>query len=56
MYSVGIADTWNFENHLIQKAGVSMVGASPEHSRRDGDGNRVSKTVAGSPANAKGEI
>jgi hypothetical protein len=37
--SGGIAAVCDFENHLIQKAGVSVV--------YDGDGNRVSKTVAG---------
>jgi len=34
-------------NHLIQKGGAIIVAACPERSRRDGDGNRVSKTVAG---------
>jgi len=37
--SGGIANVYDFENQLIQKAGVSIV--------YDGDGNRVSKTVAG---------
>ena len=37
--SGGIAATYDFENHLIQKAGVTIV--------YDGDGNGVSKTVAG---------
>ncbi len=37
--SGGIANGYDFENHLIQKAGVSIV--------YDGDGNRVQKTVAG---------
>jgi hypothetical protein len=34
-------------NHLIQKGGATIVGACPERSRRDGDGNRVKKVVAG---------
>jgi hypothetical protein len=37
--SGGIANVYDFENHLIQKGGVSI--------KYDGDGNRVSKTVAG---------
>jgi hypothetical protein len=39
--SGGIANVYDFENHLVQKAGVTIV--------YDGDGNRnrVSKTVAG---------
>ncbi len=37
--SGGIAAVYDFENHLIQKAGVTIV--------YDGNGNRVSKTVAG---------
>ncbi|HEY6388091.1 MAG TPA: RHS repeat-associated core domain-containing protein [Candidatus Acidoferrum sp.] len=37
--SGGIANVYDFENHLTQKAGVTIV--------YDGDGNRVSKTVAG---------
>lgn len=45
--SGGVAAVYDFENHLIQKGGVTIVGACPERSRRDGDGNRVSKTAAG---------
>jgi len=37
--SGGIANVYGFENHLIQKGGATIV--------YDGDGNRVSKTVAG---------
>jgi hypothetical protein len=37
--SGGIANAYNFENHLIKKAERAFV--------YDGDGNRVSKTVAG---------
>jgi RHS repeat-associated protein len=37
--SGSIANSYDFENHLVQKAGVTIV--------YDGDGNRVSKTVAG---------
>ncbi|HKM90109.1 MAG TPA: RHS repeat-associated core domain-containing protein, partial [Candidatus Acidoferrales bacterium] len=37
--SGGTVNVYDFENHLIQKDGVSMV--------YDGDGNRVKKTVAG---------
>jgi hypothetical protein len=37
--SGGIANGYDFENHLIQRAGVNIV--------YDGDGNRVQKTVAG---------
>jgi hypothetical protein len=37
--SGGIADVYDFENHLIQQGGVKIV--------YDGDGNRVFKTVAG---------
>jgi hypothetical protein len=32
---------------LIQQGGVTIVAACPERSRRDGDGNRAAKTVAG---------
>jgi len=37
--SVGTASTYDFENHLVSKGGVTIV--------YDGDGNRVSETVAG---------
>jgi len=37
--SVGIANTYDFENHLITHGGVTIA--------YDGDGNRVSETVAG---------
>jgi hypothetical protein len=37
--SGGVANVYDFENHLIQQGGVSIV--------YDGDGNRVFKTVAG---------
>ena len=37
--SGGIANTYDFENHLITHGGVTVV--------YDGDGNRVSETVAG---------
>jgi len=37
--SLGTANAYDFENHLIQRGGVSIV--------YDGDGNRVSETVAG---------
>ena len=40
----------NFENHLIQKDGITLVYDAPLASRmvlRDGDGNRVQKIVAG---------
>ncbi|HKV24019.1 MAG TPA: hypothetical protein VJN93_05450 [Candidatus Acidoferrum sp.] len=37
--SGGIAANYDFENHLVQKGGVTIV--------YDGDGNRVSKTAAG---------
>ena len=37
--SSGIANNYDFENHLIQHGGVTIV--------YDGDGNRVSKTVGG---------
>jgi RHS repeat-associated protein len=37
--SAGIADAYDFENHLTQKGGVTIV--------YDGDGNRVSETVGG---------
>jgi len=35
----GIQNVYDFENHLVQRGGVSLV--------YDGDGNRVSETVAG---------
>ena len=35
----GVANVYDFENHLIQKDGVSL--------KYDGDGNRIFKTVAG---------
>ena len=41
--SAGIADAYDFENHLTQKGGVTIV--------YDGDGNRVSETVAGLTTN-----
>lgn len=37
--SGGIANVYDFENHLVQHCGVTVV--------YDGDGNRVAKTVAG---------
>ena len=37
--SGGIGNVYDFENHLIQKGGATML--------YDGDGNRVFKTVAG---------
>ena len=37
--SAGIADSYDFENHLIQHGGMTFV--------YDGDGNRVAKTVGG---------
>ena len=37
--SGGVANVYDFENHLIQKDGVSI--------KYDGDGNRLFKTVAG---------
>ena len=37
--SAGVSDSYDFENHLIQKGTVTMV--------YDGDGNRVSETVGG---------
>ena len=39
MASNALGYAYDFENHLIQQGGISMV--------YDGDGNRVSKTVAG---------
>ena len=41
--SGGIANTYDFENHLITHGGVTVV--------YDGDGNRVSETVAGVTTN-----
>ena len=35
----GTGNTYDFENHLVQRGGVTIV--------YDGDGNRVSKTIAG---------
>src|SRR5437879_6403665 len=37
--SIGLGYAYDFENHLIQQGGISVV--------YDGDGNRASKTVAG---------
>jgi len=37
--SGGIGNSYDFENHLVQQGGATMV--------YDGDGNRVKKTVAG---------
>ena len=37
----GVRNVYDFENHLVQRGGVSLV--------YDGDGNRVSETVAGMP-------
>jgi hypothetical protein len=48
--SGGIGNVYDFENHLIQQGGATMVYDAPFASRtclRGGDGNRVSKTVAG---------
>jgi hypothetical protein len=48
--SGGTNNVYDFENHLLQKDGVTMVYDAPCASRmvlRDGDGNRVKKTVAG---------
>jgi RHS repeat-associated protein len=39
----GIQNVYDFENHLVQRGGVSVV--------YDGDGNRVSETVAGITTN-----
>jgi RHS repeat-associated protein len=41
--SFGVANSYDFENHLIQKGAVTVV--------YDGDGNRVSETVAGVTTN-----
>jgi large repetitive protein len=41
--SGGTANTYDFENHLIQHGGVSIV--------YDGDGNRVSETIGGVTTN-----
>ncbi len=41
--SFGVADAYDFENHLIQKGSVTVV--------YDGDGNRVSETVGGVTTN-----
>jgi len=41
--SAGVADAYDFENHLIQKGAVTVV--------YDGDGNRVSETVGGVTTN-----
>jgi hypothetical protein len=41
--SGGIANTYDFENHLISQGGVTIV--------YDGDGNRVNETVAGVTTN-----
>jgi RHS repeat-associated protein len=41
--SAGIANVYDFENHMVQKGAVSIV--------YDGDGNRVSETVAGVTTN-----
>jgi RHS repeat-associated protein len=41
--SGGVSDTYDFENHLIQKGSVEIV--------YDGDGNRVSETVGGVTTN-----
>ena len=48
--SGGIANVYDFENHLVQQGGATMVYDAPFASRRgsrDGNGNRVAKTVAG---------
>jgi len=37
--STGVSDSYDFENHLVQKGAVTIV--------YDGDGNRVSETVGG---------
>ena len=41
--SVGIANTYDFENHMIAHGGVTVV--------YDGDGNRVSETAGGLTTN-----
>ncbi len=41
--SLGVASSYDFENHLIQKGGVTVV--------YDGDGNRVAETVGGATTN-----
>ena len=48
--SGGIANVYDFENHLVQQGGATMVYDAPFASRRgsrDGNCNRVAKTVAG---------
>lgn len=39
MSSGGVADGYDFENHMLTHGGVTLV--------YDGDGNRVSETIAG---------
>lgn len=39
----GVGNIYDFENHLVQRGGVALA--------YDGDGNRVSKTVAGNTTN-----
>jgi RHS repeat-associated protein len=41
--SVGIADSYDFENHMIAHGGVTLV--------YDGDGNRVAETIGGVTTN-----
>ena len=41
--STGVSDSYDFENHLVQKGAVTIV--------YDGDGNRVSETVGGVTTN-----
>ena len=43
MLSTGVADSYDFENHLVQKGAVTIA--------YDGDGNRVSETVGGVTTN-----
>ena len=43
IFPLGIANAYDFENHLIQKGAVTIV--------YDGDGNRVSETVGGVTTN-----
>jgi len=41
--STGVSDSYDFENHLVQKGAVTLV--------YDGDGNRVAETVGGVTTN-----
>ena len=45
--STGVSDSYDFENHLVQKGAVTIV--------YDGDGNRVSETVGGVTTRPRGE-